>query len=136
MKLFKAVSVALPIEHLKYWDLQRVVFDAGKLHADITAKELWPKAVRISFDTVQSVRIVDEAAYSVSDGEHHFLSRETFAFEIEGDEFFDKVLEYERFVKSSCGLTHYAFLGVNDCLEVISIEKPIFSIIELESCEA
>ncbi len=131
-KILRPYPIELPVSGLDWWDLRRVFFDVGKLHADVTAKDLWPRAVRISFGKVLSTRIVDEVCYSCWDGEHQVLNRPSCLYTIEGDEFCEQIAQ-GHWMQFDQPLAQYAILGLNDCLEVITTDKPVTSFIELEA---
>jgi len=136
--ILAGIATGLDIEHLKYWDLRELFWDRQSFHADFTAKALYPRAVRVSLTDVIDLNITDEVLYSTAREKHEFqkghkpFESGNFAYNVKDGQLLARVPAWqaERYDKVG-GLMHYAFLGLNDCIEAISHQKPQFLFVEL-----
>lgn len=107
-------------------DLHRLCLTDQALTAEFRIPADVPKFLRVEFEHIDVIRVLDEMPLSTEEVGDEGLVSEHFAYTVEGSLFWnsqsDVLTSYE-------GLEHYRFITGWGCLDVLSRRQPRFSIV-------
>lgn len=107
-------------------DLHRLSMEGRKLDADFRIPGETPKCIRVTFEDVDVIRVLDEMPLSTEEDAAEGLVSDHFAYTVEGSLFWNSQSEV---LTSYDGLQHYRFITGWGCLDVLSRREPIFSVV-------
>lgn len=110
-------------------DLDRLEMSGRALQADFSFARDDPRRLRVSFSVVAVVRALDDTHWSTEQDEPcEGMINGHFAYEVEGARFWKAQSPLINDQRDAHPLTHYAFVTGWTCLDVISDQGPVFTI--------
>lgn len=109
-------------------DLHRLSLQRRKLEADFRIPGETPNCIRVTFEDVDVIRVLDETPLSTEedpDADEGLVS-DHFAYTVRGSLFWNSQSEI---LTSYDGLQHYRFITGWGCLDVLSKREPCFSVV-------
>ena len=89
-----------------------------------------PQAVRVTFESIIVMRVVDEMVYSLEErGNDVGIMRDGFAYEVTDSPFLRTMTEASNLTYKNP--KQYTFISLSDCLDVIAKSLPQFDVIDL-----
>jgi len=123
MARFTSINCSLPVRQDRC-DLASVEWSSGKLTAVFWTKEF---LVKVTFEEVLSYRVMDEMIYSIYGERVDGVTREGFGYTVHDSAIFPNLNDLSR--HGWRNLRHYAFMSLNNFLDVLCNKEPSFEII-------
>jgi hypothetical protein len=104
--------------------LHRLSWEEGKLEADFRIPGETPEYIRVTFEDVDVIRVLDEMPLSTEEDAKDGLVPDHFAYIVQDSLFWNSQSEV---LTSYAKLQHYRFITGWGCLDVLSRHEPLFS---------